>query len=93
VSVESISLVLNHSKARGTAKVVLIGIANHDGDGGAWPSVRTLARYANVSERNVRKALRELSDLGEVVVLYNEGGMPGWDPHQRPNRYVITVES
>ena len=64
MSVEAISLVLNHSKAKGTAKVVLIGIANHDGDGGSWPSHETLARYAQVDERNVRDAIKKLVDLG-----------------------------
>lgn len=91
MSVESIARVLNHSRAKGTTKLVLIGIANHDGDGGSWPSVATLARYANTSERSVQRAIEELVDLGEVVVHRNEGGTRDTRPDRRPNRYVITI--
>lgn len=91
MSVESISLVLNHSQSKGTAKVVLLGIANHDGDGGAFPSIKTLMRYGHCSERTVQKCLRELVDLGELQVHVNGGGMPHWSKYQRPNLYVITL--
>ena len=43
------ALALHHSRATGTAKLVLLGIANHDGDGGSFPSALTLAKYANLS--------------------------------------------
>lgn len=83
--------VLNHSRAVGTAKVVLLGIANHDGDGGAWPSIETLARYANVDPRSVKRAIRALEELGEVVVHLNDGGTRSTRNDQRPNRYELTV--
>jgi hypothetical protein len=83
--------VLNHSRAVGTAKVVLLGIANHDGDGGAWPSIDTLARYANVDPRSVKRAIRTLEELGEVVVHLNDGGTRSTRNDQRPNRYELTV--
>jgi hypothetical protein len=91
VSVEAISLVLNHSRSEGTARLVLIGIANHDGDGGSWPAIATLARYANVSERSVQRALRTLVELAEVEIHRNDGGTHKTRNDQRPNRYVITV--
>lgn len=69
MSVEAITIALHHSTASGSAKLVLIGIANHVGDGGAWPSMRTLSKYANIDIRNVRKAVEELEDLGEVKRL------------------------
>lgn len=83
------ALVLHHSRARGTAKLVLLGIANHDGDGGAWPSQATLARYANVSERAVRDAVEQLVGLGEVIVKYKGGGMR--DDTRRPNLYELRL--
>uniref|UniRef100_UPI0004625092 hypothetical protein n=1 Tax=Leucobacter chironomi TaxID=491918 RepID=UPI0004625092 len=46
MSVESLALALHHSRAKGSAKLVLIGIANHDGDGGSYPATATLAKYA-----------------------------------------------
>lgn len=85
------SLVLNHSRAIGTDKVVMLGIANHDGDGGSWPSLATLARYANVSSRSVSAALARLVILGELIVLRNQGGNHKTDPRHRPNRYEIAI--
>ncbi|QBE48763.1 hypothetical protein [Leucobacter triazinivorans] len=46
MSVEALALALHHSRAKGSAKLVLIGIANHDGDGGSYPATLTLAKYA-----------------------------------------------
>jgi hypothetical protein len=68
MSIEAVSLVLNQSKATGRAKLVLIGIANHLGDQGAWPAISTLARYANASERSVKRDIQELVELGELKV-------------------------
>ena len=43
MSIELMSLVLHHSVAQPTHKLILLGIANHQGDGGAWPSIETLS--------------------------------------------------
>lgn len=88
MSVESISLVLNHSKATGRAKVVLIGIANHLGDEGSWPSIATLARYANASERSVKRDIQDLVSLGELVVEVNAAPVGG---QYKTNLYWITI--
>ena len=93
MSVESISLVLNRSKATGTDKLVLIGIANHDGDGGSWPSIATLARYANKSESAVIRSLRRLEAMGEIVTHRNAGGTRSTRSDRRPNRYEITLST
>lgn len=87
MSIESVAIALHHSRARGTAKLVLIGIANHDGDGGAWPSLATLAKYAGVDPRNVRKALRELEALGEIRTHIQAGGTGQGPAYERPNLY------
>jgi len=68
MSIEAVSIVLNTSQATGRAKLVLLGIANHLGDQGAWPSIATLARYANASERSVKRDIQELMELGELQV-------------------------
>lgn len=91
MSVEHLAAALHHSRAKGTAKLVLLGIANHAGDGGAWPSVATLARYANVTTRNVTKALASLQSLGEIRIHYQAGGLADMADHRRPNRYDVLV--
>lgn len=83
----SVGIALNHSRATGTAKLVLIGIADHDGDGGSWPSVSTLARYAGVSRRNVQKAVEKLEALHEVRRHVQQGGDHRFSDYERPNRY------
>jgi hypothetical protein len=91
MSVESLAIVLHHSQASGTDKIVLIGIANHDGDGGAWPAVSTLARYANVDVRTVQRSLQRLIDLGEVSREVQGGGTRNMNDYSRPNRYELLV--
>lgn len=88
MSVEVMVLALYHSKASATDKVVLLGIANHHGDGGAWPSLETLARYANVSERQVSRSIKVLEDLGEVKIDHNRGLNAG---RNKTNRYWINL--
>ncbi len=88
MSVEMISLVLNKSRAEGRAKLVLIGIANHHGDNGAWPSIETLARYANASERSIKRDLAYLQELGELSVEINGSEFGG---QYKTNKYWITL--
>jgi hypothetical protein len=90
VSIESVALVLHHSTLSGTPKLVLLGIANHEGDGGAFPAIATLARYANVQERSVQRAIQEAVDAGELHVAIGQG-RPGSDPRYRTNLYRVLV--
>jgi DNA-binding transcriptional regulator YhcF (GntR family) len=53
--------------------------------------VATLAKYAGVDARNVRKALRELEAAGEIVTARNGGGMRRQADHTRPNLYTFTL--
>ena len=62
MSIEKMTTVLYHAKVSGNEKVVLLGIANHEGDGGAYPAVDTLARYANLDRRATQRILRKLED-------------------------------
>ena len=91
MSIESMVLVLHHSTLSGTEKLVLLGIANHEGDGGAWPSIETLARYANVSERSVQRAIRTAVEAGELAVEDQQGGTRGTRGDRRPNLYHVLV--
>jgi len=85
------AVVLHHSKARGTNKLILLGIANHQGDGGAWPKVETLATYANVTYRNAQKAIEQLVRAGELARYVQQGGPRDMRDRDRPNRYDVLV--
>lgn len=92
MSIESLAIALHHSKARGTAKLVLLGIANQDGDGGSFPKAATLAKYANVHPRRIPAAVQQLVDLGEIRVSYQDGGRRSLPDHLRPNVYEILLQ-
>jgi hypothetical protein len=91
MSIESMSRVLHHSTLTGTNKLILLGIANHDGDGGAWPSIETLMAYGNCSESSVHRAIRAAVAAGELVVVHQGGGHADMRADRRPNLYRITV--
>ena len=56
------------AKRNPACKAVLVGLANHAAPDGkeAFPSVRTLARYTDLSERTVRTALGRL-EAGSII--------------------------
>lgn len=92
MSVEAVAIALHHSRAKGAVKLVLIGIANHDGDGGSWPAVSTLATYAGVEPRTVQRAITELEKLGEVRRIVQGGGTRETADHRRPNLYQFLLQ-
>lgn len=75
-----------------TTKLVLIGIANHDGDGGAWPAIDTLCGYAGASRRTVQRCIAKLVELGLVTVHVNDGGTAKTRNDRRPNRYDVHLD-
>lgn len=91
MSSASTPLVWYHSASEGSARLVLLAIADHDGEGGAWPSVATVARMAGVSESTVVRARRALVALGELEVHEQQGGTLKTADHLRPNRYEIRL--
>ena len=81
------SWVLDHSRSKHGARLVLIAVANcmNTPNSWAWPSNKELQRQTNLTERAVRLAVAELIELGELAVDLNSG--PGGC-----NRYrVITT--
>lgn len=69
-------------------KLVLLGLADHAHQDGshAWPSVGRLARYANISQRQTRRCLRELEDLGLIEPS-------SWQPtHVRADRRPVCYQ-
>lgn len=75
MSIKVQSFVWENSKAKGSALLLLLAIADHahdDGDG-AYPSVETLAAKCRQSERNTQRLLRELEAMGEIVIKDQAG--------------------
>ena len=95
MSVGVMSAVFKHSASTGSARLVLLAIADNADDDtwSCWPSVQTIGAKARVSEATVHRALKELQKLGELDVQHNAGGHPGMrsDPRYRPNRYTVLV--
>ena len=60
--------VWQHSKADGRARLVLLAIADHQGEIGAWPSISTMAKMVNSSERSVQRDIQHLQSIGELKV-------------------------
>ena len=109
MSAEAIAAVLHHSEARGTDKLVLIGIAWHTNDNpefGCFPSQETLAAYSNVSVRQVRRALElilgvvgedELASLSQATCDGNAHAAGSGDDHDltglASDRHCILLDS
>ena len=89
MSVESVVRALWVPGLVAADKLLLIGIANHDGDGGAWPSIPTLSGYLCMSERATQRHLANLVLQGLVTVEHNAGGNDRTRADRRPNRYHL----
>jgi Fe2+ or Zn2+ uptake regulation protein len=91
MSIESMMTVLNAGNLTPRRKLILLGIANHDGDGGSWPSISTLARYAGCSERTVQRELHRLTEEGFVTIELQAGGSARTRADRRPNLYRLSI--
>lgn len=84
MSVQAMTYVIESSKQKGSALLLLIMIANYarkDGTG-AWPSTQTLADDCRMSKRSVVRLLQEIEASGELTIERNAG------PY-RANLYTI----
>lgn len=68
MSIQTMQAVWQHSKSDGRARLVLLAIADHQGEIGAWPSIATLAKMVNSSERSVQRDIQYLQEIGELKV-------------------------
>jgi hypothetical protein len=93
MSVEAMALVLHHSRLNGAQKLLLLGVANHDGDGGAYPSQLRLATYCGVSDlRNLRRIIDKCVEAGELTVTVQAGGSINTPEHRRSNLYELNIK-
>lgn len=89
MSVESMAKALRVPDLDPTDKLLLVGIANHDGDGGAWPSLTTLATYLGKSVRSVQRHLGNLEQRGLITREIGAGGNGKTRNDRRPTLYTL----
>ena len=76
MSVKKQAEIWKRSKEKGSALLLLLGIADFaDDDGVAFPAVKTLADKIRMSERNTRYMLKRLQKSGELTI--ETGADPG----------------
>lgn len=88
MSIEIMNAVWKHSKAIGRPRLVLLAIADHQGEIGAWPSIKTLSKMVNASERSVQRDITHLQAIGELRVEKQNAPTNG---QYKANLYWVTV--
>lgn len=90
MSIQVLNAVWRESKSTGRARLVLLAIADHQGEIGAWPSIETIAKMVNASERSVQRDIKELVELGELQVLTQQAPSKG---QYKSNLYWVILPS
>jgi hypothetical protein len=93
MSVRVMTWVFDNSVSEGTDRLVLLAIADRANDDGtdAWPSLGWIAKKANVSERTVRRSIRNLESMGELRTRVRAGGPLNMREDLRPNLYTVVM--
>ncbi len=82
----ALNLVFGRSRSEGTARLVLLSLADRANDSGqAFCGAQDLCKRANAARRTIFDALRELRELGELNILAEKGP-------RGCNRYQITLD-
>lgn len=83
MSIRVLDRVWKQSRAKGGDLLVELAIADFaDDEGNAYPSIPTLGKKSRLSDRQVKRSLQNLEQLGELKVLRGKG------PHGT-NRYRL----
>jgi hypothetical protein len=88
MSIEIMNAVWRESKAEGRARLVLLAIADHQGEIGAWPSIKRLAMMVNSSERSVQRDIQYLQQIGELRVEVQNAPT---NTQYKSNRYWVNL--
>ena len=84
---------MEFSQSRLADRLVLGAIAHRisNNSGEAWPSIATIAREANLSERSVHYSIRALSAMGELEISQGKTRM-GTNTYRMP-RFLAWVQT
>lgn len=88
MSIQVMQAVWEHSRSDGRARLVLLAIADHQGEIGAWPSIATIAKMVNASERSVQRDIQYLQDIGELIVEVQNAPVRG---QYKSNLYWVNL--
>lgn len=102
MSAQAFGWVMDHSPAKGSARLVQLSIANHAGElvtdaagvaaWEAWPGIATMQREAGLDRaRTVTDAITRLVDDGLVVRIVNGAPDKRIPPDKRPNLYRLLL--
>lgn len=86
MSNKALTYVLEHSKTKGSARVlmlVLADMANDDGE--CWPGRANLSKKCNISRRQVSAMIRDCEEMGELAVIQRSH----MAEDNRTNKYLI----
>jgi DNA-binding MarR family transcriptional regulator len=84
MSIDRMSAVWKHSKARGSHLLLLLAIADHAADDGyAWPGMTSLAKKVRMSRRHVIRMIEAIEKTGELHVERN-------NDHE-VNKYIVKI--
>lgn len=71
MSISALALTLYHSQASYSNRLVLIAIANFEGEHGAYPSIDTIGRLAGgLNRRTVQRSIDALIAMGELTEIH-----------------------
>ena len=74
MSVKVSKYVWEHSRHRGTTKLLLLALADFANDSGiCWPSASTLSEYIGETERHTRALLKKLVEDGDLIIAPGGG--------------------
>ena len=86
MSIKVMSRVWAHSQRKDGELLVMLALADFANDAGeSWPSIPILAQKARLTERQTRRVLTKLEDVGEIRRVKSNGG------RNRRNHYFITL--
>jgi hypothetical protein len=91
MSVSATAWCWEHSRAEGSALLLLLALADRANDEGddIWPSQKTLARKCRISVRTVHRLLGELEELGEVKIERYAGVAIDGQAGRHTHRYSL----
>ena len=86
MSNQAINWVYDNSPSTGTARAVLLYLANcaNEGNQWCWPSVQIIAAKCKISRSAVFAAIKKLEASAEIQIQHSPG--------MTPNRYLVLIE-